>query len=508
MSPPVARKTFLIPRASEFVSKDELAKLIGHAAEDWLEVVLKEVVDNACDDAEEHGVPPVVEVAVDTDAWTITIADRGSGVDPKTAAALADLTVRVSSRAAYVAPSRGAQGNAWQTMIGMPYALDPEHPGEVTLEARGVRHRLTVEADPVERIPHVVHERERSPVRNGTRITMRWPERARSLMVGARSLFLSCAIDFTWLNPHLALKVSWDTEGLIDEKALEPSWTKWRLSQPESPHWYSVATLSDRIADEIAYAEKRSETITARDFVGQFRGLSSTVKRAEICAAVDASNTTLRDFFARGRGAVAGLLAAMKVLSTPVKPRDLGVIGRDNLDTWMAGVADVDTFQYRAAPVDVDGTPYMIEVGFAYGSDLEHRYVVMGLNFSPVIGGFPFRQLINVFSEQHVSADDPVALFVHITAPRFDFTDKGKAAVRLPDEVAGKVIELVTQATAKWKKQYEAEIKSEIAKLRRSERLARQNERKMSKKDASHAVIEEAYMEASSGNTRRKASTR
>jgi DNA topoisomerase VI subunit B len=498
---PFTRKVFLIPRAAEFIAIDELAKLIGHAPDDWLEVVLKEVVDNALDDAEEHGIAPAVEVAVDTAAYTVTIADQGSGIDPETVAALANLMVRVSSRAGYVSPSRGAQGNAWQTLIAMPYALDPDEPGDVMIEARGVTHRLSVEADPVERVPRVVHERERSPVKNGTRITIRWPKQARSLMVDAKRGFLSCAIEFSWLNPHLALKASWDGENLVDDKALEPSWTKWLPSQPESPHWYSVENFSNRIADEIAHAEKRGKEITVRDFANRFRGLSSTGRRAEICEAIDASNTPLRDFFTRGRGAVTDLLTAMQATSTPVKPRDLGVIGRDNIQACMAAVADADTFHYRAAPLVVDRMPYMIEVGFAYGSDLERRHLVMGLNFSPAIGGFPFRQLVDVFIEQHVSADDPVALFVHIATPRFNFTDKGKAAVKLPDQVAAKAVELVTQTTTKWKKQYEAEIRTSSAALRRAERLARQEKRGLSKKDAAYSVIERAYMEASSANT-------
>jgi hypothetical protein len=320
-------------------------------------------------------------------------------------------------------------------------------------------------------------------------------------MVDARGGFLSCAIDFTWLNPHLALKASWDGESLLDDDALERGWTKWLPSQPESPHWYGVEAMSDRIAAEIAYAEKRAQTITVRDFVGQFRGLSSTVKRAEICAAVDGSNLSLRDFLARGRSAVAGMLAAMKASSAPVKPRDLGVIGRDNIETCMDGVADLDTFQYRAAPLTIDGMPYMIETAFAYAPDRSARYVVMGLNFSPVIGGWPFRQLTNVLGQQYVGANDPVALLVHVTAPRFDFTDKGKAEVKLPNEVAMKAMELIIGVTAKWRKQQEAEIRSSNAALRRAERLTRRAERGMSKKDAAYAVIEEAYMEASTGNT-------
>jgi hypothetical protein len=411
--------------------------------------------------------------------------------------ALADLMVKASSRAAYIAPSRGAQGNAWQTLIGMPYALDPEHPGEATIEASGLRHRLRVEADPVGRIPLVVYECERSAVKNGTIVTMRWPERARSLMADASSGFLSCAIDFRRLNPHLALKASWDGVSLLDDDALQPDWTKWKPSQSESPHWYSVEAMSDRIANEIAYAEKNKQTIWARDFVGQFRGLTSTVRRAEICAAVDAANVSLRDFFMRGRGAVMKLLTAMRAASAPVNPRDLGVIGRDNVEAWMAGIADLGTFQYRAAPLTVGGMPYMIETAFAYAPDRDDWHPVMGLNFSPVIGGWPFRQLNNVLSEQHIDKDDPVALFVHIAAPRFEFTDKGKAAVALPDDIADKTIDLVESVTAKWKKQYEAEIRSSNAALSRAARLARQERTGMSKKDAADLVMEHAYMEAS-----------
>jgi DNA topoisomerase VI subunit B len=463
--------------------------------------VLKEIVDNALDDAEEHGLAPVIEIAVDTADCTIIIADQGSGIDPETVAAFANLMVRVSSRASYVSPSRGAQGNAWQTLIAMPYALDPDEPGDVVIEARSVRHRLSVEADPVERVPHVVHAREPSTVKSGTRVTMRWPARARLLMAGARSGFLSCAIDFTWLNPHLALKASWDGESLLEGAALDPGWTKWLPSQPESAHWYTVETFLSRIASEITYAEAKGERPTVRDFVGQFRGLSSTVKRAHICEAIGATNALLRDFFERGKGAVASLVAAMQAASAPVKPRDLGVIGRDNIDTLVAGIADSDAFQYRVAPLVVDGMPYMIEAGFAHAPDIRAWHVVTGLNFSPVIGGFPFRQLIDVLIEQHVGGNDPVVLFVHVTAPRFTFTDKGKAAVKLPYEVAFKTAELVIGVTAKWRKQREAEIRTSSAVLKRAERLARQSKPSMSKKDAAYEVIEDAYMGASSGNT-------
>src|SRR5437868_10760346 len=39
-------------------------------------------------------------------------------------------TVRVSSREAYVSPTRGAQGNALQTLLVMGFALDSQEPVE------------------------------------------------------------------------------------------------------------------------------------------------------------------------------------------------------------------------------------------------------------------------------------------------------------------------------------------------------------------------------------------
>ena len=52
------RKTFSISRLAEFVSESELVKQIGHPVADWPLVIVKELVDNALDEAEEAGVAP------------------------------------------------------------------------------------------------------------------------------------------------------------------------------------------------------------------------------------------------------------------------------------------------------------------------------------------------------------------------------------------------------------------------------------------------------------------
>ena len=94
----LARKTFAISRLSEFVTKAELIKQIGHGVTDWVEVVAKEAIDNAIDEAEEAGLTPKVEVAVDTASRTITVTDHGRGIPPVTLKAPCDLSMKVSSR--------------------------------------------------------------------------------------------------------------------------------------------------------------------------------------------------------------------------------------------------------------------------------------------------------------------------------------------------------------------------------------------------------------------------
>ena len=71
------RKTFTVSRLAEFVSESELVKQIGHPVADWPLVILKELVDNALDEAEEAGVPPVIEISVDEASSPCTMALDG-----------------------------------------------------------------------------------------------------------------------------------------------------------------------------------------------------------------------------------------------------------------------------------------------------------------------------------------------------------------------------------------------------------------------------------------------
>ena len=116
------RKVFRASRLADFATIDELIKQTGQPVENWPLVVVKELVDNALDEAEKAGIAPEIEIVVT--ANSITVADQGRGIAPATVKSLVDYAFRMSSNAAYVSPTRGQQGNALQILFAMPYVLN------------------------------------------------------------------------------------------------------------------------------------------------------------------------------------------------------------------------------------------------------------------------------------------------------------------------------------------------------------------------------------------------
>ena len=250
------RKTFTISRLAEFVSESELVKQIGHPVADWPLVILKELVDNALDEAEEAGVPPVIEIARRSETFDHRPRRPGRGIPAETVEKLIDYSARTSSRAAYASPTRGAQGNALQTIIAMPYALAGEDCETVAIESHGVEHRIAFATDPIRQTPRPVIERRRlsgkkrgpadGPVAGFTKVKS--GRRQARFLTTRRNLHLAQPAFEPVRSPGTARSV-------FDAHPTLPDWTRWRPSAPTSAHWYNAETLQRLIGAEVAYAE-------------------------------------------------------------------------------------------------------------------------------------------------------------------------------------------------------------------------------------------------------------
>jgi DNA topoisomerase VI subunit B len=164
IAPRVERRVFSTSRLLEFCSEKELVLQTGHPIEQWPLVVLKELVDNALDACEEADVAPCIQVTVQTlpdGGSVISVSDNGRGISPETIEAFLDFNRRVSSREAYVGPTRGAQGIALKTLVAMPFVVSDGLAGTTTIEARGFRHRIGFTADRLRQEPKIQHKPER-----------------------------------------------------------------------------------------------------------------------------------------------------------------------------------------------------------------------------------------------------------------------------------------------------------------------------------------------------------
>jgi hypothetical protein len=139
---------------------------------------------------------------------------------------------------------------------------------------------------------------------------------------------------------------------------------------------------------------------------------------------------------------IAALLEAMQEASKPVKPKQLGLIGRDHLARLMAQHgAEMDSFDYsRTFDSTDDGLPCVVEFAFAWCPEAKERRLITGVNWSPAIGN-PFRQLGSyglsldtVLSQQRADRDDPVILVLHVACPDVEYTDRGKSAIVITGE--------------------------------------------------------------------------
>jgi DNA topoisomerase VI subunit B len=426
------RETFHLSRELDFLSERELTAQIGHGKDDWPLVLLKELLDNSLDACEDAPVAPEIAVTVDKDG--ITVTDNGPGMPPETVAGILDFSVRVSSREAYVSPTRGAQGNAWKTIIAMPFVIDGKQ-GRLAVEARGVRHDITLKVDPIRQKPLAAHPQTFSSVKIGTVVRVPYPC---ILLEQTRSRFLQIAHDFTFLNPHLTLSMDWFGKR-TKVQATDSAWRKWLSSDPTCPHWYSPPERFERlVAAYLAHDADAGRERTVRALVAEFRGLTGSAKQKAVLDATGlarAGLSALRNGDGLDHQKVAALLDAMREHSKPVKPVQLGVIGKDHLAARFKGLGcEMESFEYRRLVGETDGLPWVAEAAFAWCPEADARSLITGVNWSPGIIN-PFRQLgkwqslDSLLERQRAGADEPVVLLLHMVCPRVSYTDRGKSAV-------------------------------------------------------------------------------
>jgi hypothetical protein len=462
----IARVAFTTSRLMEFCTEKELVAQTGHESYQWPLVIIKELVDNGIDACEEAGVAPVIKVTITTrksgKPTRIIVEDNGPGIPPDIITGIIDYSIRVSSREAYISPTRGRQGNALKTILPMAYVLGGKIKGETWIEARGVKHRILFTVNQIRQEPVVKDIRTPSRIRTGTRITVFWPSEIEDDFAWGQNDPSEIDADkigellrqFIWVNPHLTLCFTIDGKTRIRCKATNPAWTKYRACDATSAHWYSLeqferyaAALIDR--DQQKRSRTSREKITVREFVAQFRGMSATEKQKQILRELGAAHLSLSRFFGSemevNHQRMRKLLAQIHRHTRPVRPELLGVIGEVHLRRLsIAAGGEKQSFKYSCFPGHHgDGLPYVVEIATSPFKKWVHgkaahrgRHLITGVNFSATVEN-PFETFRGIEGMEAILTDlragpnAPVIVCVHYACPHIEYLDRGKSRIGL-----------------------------------------------------------------------------
>ena len=425
------RQVFKTSRETEFFTEKELQMQIGHGPQWWHIALVKELIDNALDACEESDTPPRITVNVGEDFFSVE--DNGPGIPNETIAGSLDYLKRVSDKTYYVSPTRGQMGNALKTVWAAPFVKTGKT-GKVEIWAQGKHHTVTVSLDRIAQRPAIEHEFKDIDRKKGTIVKVWWENSSGSQDGETRDFYKIPSVSdliggYALFNPHATFTFE-DTE----YKATDTAWQKWRPNMPTSPHWYNRRTLRDLIAAYISAEKQR----TVREFVSEFRGLSSTVKQKQVTNGQ--SRAYLTDLVKDDDvdiETVSELLWKMKAASTPPKPAVLGIIGEDHIKRWMVEHANVSepSVKYKkltgVETKDWSDYPYIIE--FAFGviaDDGARRRIETGTNWTPSLG-MPADEIRQILGQQRIEAHDPVVVVIHMAKPRFGFSDRGKTRIEL-----------------------------------------------------------------------------
>lgn len=527
------RTTLSTSRLLDFCSRKELIAQTGHEPRDWPLVVLKELVDNALDACEETEVAPEIKITVNDDG--ITVADNGPGIPVSTIESVLDFSIRVSSREAYVAPDRGAQGNALKTIVSMPYVLNGTQ-GTVIVDALGIRHEIVMQVDHVRQQPVIDHQQTKKVgrPRRGTSVTVCMPlldsqpdeddeflqndedDESACLQDGLKRRFLQIASGFTWLNPHLTLTMDWFGERTIT-KATDPEWKKWRPSDPTSPHWYGPEHLGRLITGYIAHDQDNGEgrVRLIRELIGEFQGITGSAKQKLVLDATDLHRQPLTAMM-NGTGLdmprVESLLMAMQDQSRPIKHARLGIIGKEHLrQRFEEHGCEMSTFKYKKVFDETDGRPEVLEVAFGWCPGFaEKRRLVTGVNWSAAIIS-PFRSLgetgvslDSMLAHLYCGEDEEVVIVMHYTTPLAEFTDRGKSAVVMASMDPENIRSAVRAVTKKYTDERRKQERRNERDDRAFERSMRESDNwdKEDLKEIAFDIMERIYNEVSSNGER------
>lgn len=273
-------------RARENFTEDGLKTLTGQSARNWGRYVVKELVDNALEAVERGATPdPRVQVSVDVAGRgrrrhlrEVTVADNGNGIPHDRVEKIADTTAFGGTKRHYTLPTRGTQGNALMTIVGIQHLAEG---GPLVIATGGRRYELRVDGNTISRTPDVTVN-ETAPqtewADRGTVVRVTFGESGRDWAAWRQTA--ETLAGFAALNPHVELDAPVAVSGGTDDTTV--SYSPKGDATSGRVLWYDQQAFDERVKADI----RADPSLTVGEFIGEFDGLRSQQKRAAVLDAV------------------------------------------------------------------------------------------------------------------------------------------------------------------------------------------------------------------------------
>ena len=288
-----------------------------------------------------------------------------------------------------------------------------------------------------------------------------------------------------------------------------------------APSWYNTDTLKRQIFTIV----RNNGDLPLREYVKSFRGLSTNANAKAVCDDQRLEGIRhLIDLEARPEK-ITDLLDVMKQVARPPSPSILGMIGKESIRARfdeLYGI-DGDRFFYKRGECVYRGIPYIIETATAeVKAQQGDAYHI--LNFSPSFDdplsqtllraedgkvytrgcqNFMAQCFISPYAQYTTNAPPNIVYMLHIISPAFEFLDRGKTHISLPNEVSVVVSECLWSVSKTFYTEGKRREKDAARAAKQEEKRQKQEERsdELKLKDAIHLVLPEAYKMASQNGT-------
>lgn len=496
-------------RLMEYLNTNDLRAMTGLSRDDFHKAIIKELVDNALDACEERGVTPEIKVLANRfdGQYHYSVKDNGGGMSEEVIRKILHFDTRTSSKEAYRAPTRGAQGNALKTVLGIPVALrvDSQKPSPIIFRTQDKEYKITIDPNYIADVPEISLEVSNSqPFLDGTEISL-----AIDLAFDsedycghyAGGIYYDMLFAYSLFNPHANF-----TFNDLQFKARNTEFRKFLPTDLTSPQWYTAKDFASLIYGLVNAGYDKG----IRDFLSDFKNASSKTKQTEIFSVFNGIEN-LSDLIQR-KELIPELLRRMQASITPQKQTVLGILGEDALKAGIGARYSFESFYYRQAEntfsVDEAKVPFIIEMSVATGcgmrNDLPTLTVIVGVNNSISYGNpfftndlfhystkrasFSGYGLNGFLSQLKVDSHDPVVIVIHLVCPRLEYKDKSKTQINI-QPFRSDLSKLAYLTCKDW---FEYKKALERASKQRENHEPRRRPEKISLRDAVFEVLPEA----------------